>query len=452
MTRRMGSQTPSGASSPAPRDADGPLEICLFGAALDTGNRGVSALSTSVIEGVLTRAPDARITLFDNSMGTRTARVPVAGREHAITLMGARGSRRLYRSDSLDTIRFCGRFGGLGNPAIRVLRRAHAALDITGGDSFSDIYGPAVFRRATLPKHIVLEQSVPLILLPQTYGPYTDPACRAAAEQLIQRSHAAWARDERSFAELQVRLGAAFDPDRHHCGIDVAFGLQPREPWAALDPEIRAWLEDGDSRESIGFNVSGLIRNEPDRATLQYGLRTDYREAVHRILTTILEESECRILLLPHVVTRPGHFENDLDACEAVRSSLAPRFQDRIRVAWGEMGPGELKGLIARCAWFCGTRMHATIAGLSSGVPTSTLAYSGKALGVFEGVGQAEHVADMRALETDAAVAGILGSFRDRAATRTHLSAQLPRIVEAVKSQMDSIVNACMALPRRRAA
>ena len=90
---------------------------------------------------------------------------------------------------------------------------------------------------------------------------------------------------------------------------------------------------------------------------------------------------------------------------------MAPAFADSREAKW----------LISKCDWFCGTRMHSTIAGLSSGVPTSTLAYSGKAQGVFESCGQGDCVADMRTLDAGAAVGIVFTSWKERQRVREEL-------------------------------
>ena len=45
-------------------------------------------------------------------------------------------------------------------------------VDFTGGDSFSDIYGNKRFRLATPVKYFAVKSKTPLLLGPQTYGPY----------------------------------------------------------------------------------------------------------------------------------------------------------------------------------------------------------------------------------------------------------------------------------------
>ena len=85
--------------------------------------------------------------------------------------------------------------------------------------------------------------------------------------------------------------------------------------------------------------------------------------------------------------------------------------------------PGETKWLISQLDWFCGTRMHATIAALSSGVPVSAIAYSAKVQGVFETCGQGDAVADARTLPGPDVVEVVWASFAGRRAAAEALAA-----------------------------
>ena len=62
-----------------------------------------------------------------------------------------------------------------------------------------------------------------------------------------------------------------------------------------------------------------------------------------------------------------------------------------------------------------GSRMHATIAALSSGTAVVPVAYSRKFEGLFGGVGY-KHVVDLASCATDDAVAAVLDAARSREA------------------------------------
>jgi len=455
-----------------------PLRLCLCGASPDTGNLGVSALCYGVLGGIFGCYPDADFTVFDGGHGLRPAETEFAGRSFRYWRCGATGTRRVWQRRSYWNIRGSSWLGGLGNPAVRRLLDADAVLDITGGDSFTDMYGPRRFRAGSAFKRFVLGLGKPLILLPQTYGPYRDPRHLEVAADIVRRAAMAWSRDERSFATLKELLGDAFDRDRHRSGVDVAFALEARAPRAPLPEPIATWLASrGTDFQSVtatalppreglgegvavptlprahvpapaeppvptfprshlptpvlvGFNVSGLIWHDPDAMRNRYGFKADYRAVVLGSLRRLLLETDANILLIPHVLTPPGHYESDPAANDAVVAALCEDSDSRVRAAAAERlavvpplydHPSEAKWLIAHCDWFCGTRMHACIAGLSTGVPTAAIAYSVKTQGVFETCGVGDCVVDPRRFDTAAVVGGLVAVWSARGAAAATL-------------------------------
>ena len=391
-----------------------PLKLCVFGAGPGTGNLGVNALCLSLLAGIARRVESPQITVFDFQRGTRTGHARVAGRDLTYSLCGAMSTRRIYRPESLWHIRAAGRLGGLRNEVIRAIREADAVLDVTGGDSFTDLYGRRRFRMVTLQKIIALEQRCPVILLPQTIGPFGGVTRRKIARRILRSVDAVWARGQASFRTLQQLLGDDFDSNRHHCGVDLAFGLESREPERQLPGPAADWLSGGANEPLVGFNVSGLIYNHPAKARRRYGLRADYRRAVIRFLVRVLRETNANIILVPHVFSRPGHKEHDPDACARVATAIKRLHAHRVAVVPEGYDASETKWIISKTDWFCGSRLHSTIAALSSGVPTATAAYSVNAGGVFETCEQGRHVADLRELDTDDVVDRLWRSFSSR--------------------------------------
>jgi colanic acid/amylovoran biosynthesis protein len=88
------------------------------------------------------------------------------------------------------------------------------------------------------------------------------------------------------------------------------------------------------------------------------------------------------VLLVPHVVPLDGSCKNNdahymdqiLYKCEDLKQS--------IRMAPATFNASQLKYVISCLRFFIGARTHSTIAALSSGVPTISIAYSIKARGI----------------------------------------------------------------------
>lgn len=415
----------------------------LFGAAPGTNNLGVDALSRGVLGGIASRVPDATFTVFDYRRGTRRDGFALGDGRVDYELLGANHSKRLWRGDTLAVMSLAAKLGGAGNRGVAAIRKSSAVLDLSGGDSFTDLYGRHRFETVSMPKRLALDMDVPLVLLPQTYGPFSDPGMRAEASRLCCGAASAWARDARSFGVLKELLGDQFDPERHKLGVDVAFGMRPRARAGGLDERLTRWFaerDEGTGPAVVGINVSGLVWSSVERAR-GYGFVLDYKTLIRSLLKWFLDRTEARVALVPHVVEDPGHYESDPGANADLLQEFADAVgSDRLLAVAPPFEPEEVKAEIGRFDWFNGTRMHATIAALSTGVATSAIAYSPKFMGVFERCEQADGIADPTTLSEGEALEILTSSFVHREARGARLRESLPSIEDTLEAQFRSIL------------
>ena len=78
-------------------------------------------------------------------------------------------------------------------------------IDLTEGDSFSDIYGKRRFNSLTKQKDIICKMNIPLILGPQTYGPFNIKKNEKYVAKIIKKAKVVVARDYIS-AELIEKI------------------------------------------------------------------------------------------------------------------------------------------------------------------------------------------------------------------------------------------------------
>jgi polysaccharide pyruvyl transferase WcaK-like protein len=409
--------------------------ITLLNAAPDTGNQGVSALCHSAVAG-LARRGAGPVTVADHGRGLRRADWGYA----AVRLVGLTHHRRFWRGDSLRTALALVRLGGGPSAAARTVARSRAVLDVSGGDSFTDLYGAKRFRAMVLTKRLALDAGVPLVLLPQKLGPFLDPANRDEAVAILRRAAAVWVRDAASLAFLEGALGPAFDPARHRLGVDMAVALPAARP-AVLDPALTRWLDPARAFPLAGINVSGLLCNDAARASRDFGLADAHPAQVEAMARALLAaEPDLRLVLVPHVHRPEGDVESDLGAARALVARLGDLATDRVMVLGKRPNAMELKWVLSRLDWFAGARMHATIGAFSSGVPTLGLGYSDKAQGVFAECGIGEEVADLRRLDAPALACRALASFHDRARQRADLTRRVDALKARAEREMDEIV------------
>ena len=407
--------------------------VLILGAAPNTGNQGVSALGQSAVAGLQARGV-SDIALADHGRGVRPA-----GAAGPTTLVGLTHNRRLWRGDCLRTVALTAQLGGVGSASARAILNARAVLDVSGGDSFTDLYGPHRFRSMTLAKRVVLNAGRPLILLPQTLGPFRSKMAKVEAARILAAARAVFVRDRRSEDLLVEILGPLFDPARHRRGPDMAVLLASKAPKSLPGP-LATWLAPDRNAPVAGLNVSGLLCNAPSEARARYGLAADHPEQVEAAARAILDSDPAmRLVLVSHVIRPTGDAESDHDAACALARKLDADYLGRVLVAPQDLSASELKGLISRLDWFAGARMHATIAGFSTGVPTLGLGYSDKAQGVFEECGFGKHVADLRTHDPRDVAARVSASLAQRAATAAELARGLPLVKARAEAQMDAI-------------
>lgn len=408
------------------------LRLVLAGAAMGNGNRGVEALSRSVADAVSRESPDGRLSILDDGWGVRldaSERYPSGSIEY----VGARQSRRWHRPESWAQVRAAQSTFPALNPVAKRMRDADVVLDLSAGDSFTDLYGPIRFRTVTLPKEAALRSRRPLILLPQTYGPFTTASARADAGRLIRASALAYARDPWSYEQLLDLAGDDADTSRLRNGVDVAFALAPRRPAEAVASEVEQLTVE----PTAGVNVSGLLLDRD--AHRRFRLAGDYLDTMTALVSALVDAG-ARVLLVPHVHIPGGSGESDINAIARLRERLDPVQRVRTTVLPPELDAAEVKWCISQLDWFAGSRMHSTIAALSTLTPVAAYAYSDKTRGVFKTCGVEDQCIDARHESGSGAVEHLLAGYHSREHTATVLAEHATGTVERSRSQLRDVL------------
>lgn len=268
-------------------------------------------------------------------------------------------------------------------------------LDIGAGDSFTDIYGAKRFAFLSIAKEMVLLQGKPLVLSPQTIGPFSRQPYKAIAAHAMNKAYAVVARDPESMKAIATLAPKA----RAVQSIDVAFRL----PFTAPPKRNGGPLE-------VGVNVSGLLFNGGYAGANEYGLDIDYADLMRRFIAGLIQRPEVRVHLVPHVFSERLPVDDD----GRVADLLAKEFPGVVR-APDFASPSEAKSYIAGLDFLTAGRMHACIAAYSAGVPVVPIAYSRKFSGLFGGVLDYPHQVPVRGLNTDQALAFLNDALGNRA-------------------------------------
>ena len=236
--------------------------------------------------------------------------------------------------------------------AFNTLKKCEAFFDATFGDGFSDIYGKKWNVKTDLIKQMVLWSGTPLVLVPQTYGPYSDALLKKWAMRLIRKADLVYSRDNISASIILEQSGT-----RIKVASDMAFKLPYDKSMYKFDnPKIK-----------VGINVSSLLWDSTWAKENHFGLSVDYQQYHSELIEWLIKQSIYDIHIIPHVIdlSHPDARENDYRVC----MELKERYNNRVIIAPPFDTPIEAKSYISNMDIFIGSRMHATIGAISSGVP-----------------------------------------------------------------------------------
>lgn len=378
------------------------ISVGLLWHSLASGNLGVGALTESNILIVSSLADKLGIKVRFVVLGNDVAQWDalknnLAERGHLLESYRVRVFRRSYRDliDSCDCV-----------------------LDIGEGDSFADIYGLKRFFFLWLSKNLVVSRGKPLVLSPQTIGPFDSWISRVLATQVMRRCHTVFARDDLSTSCLK-QLKIIDNADE---AIDVAFRL-PFKKYDQLDK----------SKIHIGVNVSGLLFNGGYTGSNELGLTIDYAATIRNLLYHFSSMQEVQIHIVSHVIEPNMPVEDDM----AVAQALALEFPNVI-VAPEFQLPSEAKSYISGMDYFFGARMHACIAAFSSGVAVVPMAYSRKFNGLFGTLGY-KYMADCKKDNQNEVVNKVIDGFQQRELLKLNVESGL-QLVNTKMSRYESVL------------
>lgn len=254
----------------------------------------------------------------------------------------------------------------------RTIKRVELVAAINGGDGFSDIYSTQTFVSRLFDTYLAMQLRIPLVLLPQTIGPFESTKNRLIAEKILRYAYKIFVRDDKYVDKLR-EMKLSYEMTK-----DLSYYMQP-QPW---DIEI---IDD-----SIGINISGLAYSNKFR-TLS-GQFECYPLLIERLIMFFTQKGKY-VYLIPHSYNyhEPELNNDDIIACREVYSNLKDK--TNVILVDKDMISPQVKYVISRMSFFIGTRMHANFAAIYSGVPLYGLAYSYKFQGAFEASGIYGHVA-----------------------------------------------------------
>ena len=257
---------------------------------------------------------------------------------------------------------------------IHKMRKCDIFIDLTEGDSFSDIYGQYRFNGGTNVKLLIEKMGIPLILGPQTYGPFNKEYNKKKAKKVIESATCVMARDQ-----MSAEYVANFSEKKIYVTTDLAFSLPFHK--AAIDSIEKI---------KVGLNASSLlVKNKTESTETKFKLKTNYDQYLRELLQLLTANEKYEIYIIPHV---------ERDAGDELKKEFP-----NLHYLEPFDNPISAKSFISQMDVFIGARMHATIGAFSAGVATIPTAYSRKFKGLYESLGY-KYVVDLAELNTHDAV------------------------------------------------
>lgn len=355
--------------------------IIISGFNIDDNNRGTAALSYGSIEFL------RRYHNFDNNMihSIFLFKKPWKFRKRKSVIYLQIGSREIIIITHyiwfpeywlMKRMHLKLPFGALN----QLMKSIDYVAAINGGDGFSDIYNEATFKGRLFETQLAMMYKRPLIILPQTLGPFKNYGCLDLAEKILKYASYVYVRDLKFEKELAK--------------MNVSFRLENDLSYYMLPQKVDIDIEEG----AIGLNISGLAYSNGFR-TLS-GKFDNYPNLIMAIIKYFQKKNKV-VYLLAHSYNfqSPEDCNDDLTACKDVYDKLISK--KNVRIIDRDLTSPEIKYIISQFSFFIGTRMHANFAAIFTKTPVFGLSYSYKFAGSFEQFGLSENYTNIVDISKD---------------------------------------------------
>ena len=414
-------------------------KVIIIGAGFTTRNMGVWALASGGINSVWHACPNAEIYFLDYHSTPASFQVRHPAGVGTVRLINIRFSKNLWLPNNVARLLVTAVLIRLfpsklfqnklysRNFWLKHIQAADFIGSIAGGDSFSDIYGVERLIYVALPQLLTILLGKPLVLLPQTIGPFESSFGKVIASYILRRAFKVYSRDNDSIE--MVRKVLEDDFEKVEFSYDLGFALES----IIQEKRIPDWLAARDSDKLlVGLNISGLLYMGGYTQKNMFGLACDYRRLVRDLIEYFVRMHNVQVMLIPHVLGGEENQESDVAANLRVFNDIKDEIKKHVHVIGDGYDHHELKALIGRCDFFLGSRMHGCIAALSQCIPTVGLAYSRKFRGVFSSISMDDLVIDLCHHNEHSVLASVEKIYHRIPEIRLNLKEKIPNVIAQV--------------------
>ena len=306
-------------------------------------------------------------------------------------------------------------------PPLRIHRELmrNRCLLALGGDNLSFDYGLFAMLLFFSPFAKAVKLGVPSVIWGASIGPFEKkPTWEKRLANVLRQVDLITAREpltQTYLAELGIEHNVRMVSD-------PAF-LLPTEQTKLPKP-----LDDVLNTGAIGLNITPMMARYSDLSPQQW------LAVAAKMVTNVVQRVDLPVVLIPHVMMPSNIFPSNDDYLfmSCLWHALEPAVQQKVFLYDARQHTcKQIKGVIARLRAFAGCRTHATIAAISSNVPTFCIGYSVKSRGInLDLFGHEEWVAHFSELTGQRLADRIKLLLREEDAIRAHLTNVIPDYME----------------------
>lgn len=290
-----------------------------------------------------------------------------------------------------------------------------------GGDNYSlDYRIPSMIMGVD---KLAMDLSKPVVIWGASVGPFEkEPDFVPTIKQHLAKMQSIGVRETISYGYLVDTLGL----NNVQLMADPAFTLFKQQfDFNDFWPEQKEGV--------LGLNISPLIEKYTAK-------NQDLRSEVTEFIKSVVENTGMGVLLTPHVSSLSDSSYNcDYHYMNEMMQELSP-LGDKVKILPNTLNASQLKQVISELRFFIGARTHATIAALSSGVPTISIAYSVKAKGINKDIfGNVEPVLETPKVSAVTLTTSLDWLLEHEAGLKQTLNAKVPELQKAVRNFTDAL-------------
>jgi polysaccharide pyruvyl transferase WcaK-like protein len=307
---------------------------------------------------------------------------------------------------------------------LNMLMDVDAVVDVHGY-AFGDPWGEHYATRTDLFVEHCRAHGKPYVFLPQSWGPFQRKSTLGRYRAICSGATGLFARDKASRAYVGELLGRPAEAIA--LSPDIAFRFRPAQNAEAAPLFAALGIE-----ERVGALVGIAPNMRVFERAIGEGSENAYMRALVNIARLFLAEG-VRVVLIPHEIkARQSATERDDD--RFLISRVAEELADaRVIPMVGNYTAPQIKAVIGQLDLLIGSRFHALVGALSSGVPVVALGWSHKYDELLDDVGLRGYCTGYDELHWEQVRPKVLSAWKVREGLRGILDARLP----AIQSQVD---------------